>query len=157
MKVIFLDIDGVLNHHTWCLGKEFKKRYCEKTGYDETAWFDPSSVDLLNQILKETKAEIVVSSTWRYSRNQELLQILFDQVNIKGTVLDKTPDLGLNKTRGEEIQKWLDNTTLNIESYVIIDDDFDMLVSQKPNFINVSADCGISEQNVQEVIKILNK
>lgn len=83
MKVIFLDNDGVI-----CLsdnwGGRFKKRkaYIQKFGplpdkdmpveyrFDN---FDEKAIKILNEILEETGAEIVVSSDWRlYATLEEL-------------------------------------------------------------------------------------
>ena len=51
MKVIFLDIDGVLNQHRFQKG---------------AALIDPGCVARLNKIISETDARIVVHSAWRY-------------------------------------------------------------------------------------------
>lgn len=56
MKVIFLDIDGVLNTKYW---ENMKVR----DQYGHT--FDPNSVANLARIIEETGAEIVISSSWK--------------------------------------------------------------------------------------------
>ena len=59
MKIIFLDIDGVLNSDTWEKSKAFKN------GVYPSNSFDPFSVQLLNNIINETQAKVVLTSTWR--------------------------------------------------------------------------------------------
>ena len=59
-KVIFLDIDGVLNTGRWHaqMGGNIPR---DKYGYT----FDPNAVANLKKILDETGAEIVISSSWK--------------------------------------------------------------------------------------------
>ncbi len=63
MKIIFLDVDGVLNCHN-----TFKKQHEKyiKTGIWEIE-IELSKVKLLKQIVDNTNAKIVLSSTWRLS------------------------------------------------------------------------------------------
>jgi len=125
MKIIFLDIDGVLNH-AW------------SNGNCNDRW-ESYLIARLNIITDMTQAKIVLSSTWRkgYSSMQALWDA-FTKMGIKGDVIDRTP-WGLHKKRnlkgantmiprGEEIQAWLDeNNNLNIEKFIILDDESDML------------------------------
>lgn len=53
MKVLFLDIDGVLNGH-------FFDRAAE------SSTINPACVARLNRVLAETRCSIVISSAWRY-------------------------------------------------------------------------------------------
>ena len=57
MKIIFLDIDGVLNSIGWV-------ERTKGTAYEDKE-IDPSKVRLLKQIIDKTDAKIVLSSTWR--------------------------------------------------------------------------------------------
>ncbi|MFA6199307.1 MAG: HAD domain-containing protein [Bacteroidales bacterium] len=63
MKLILLDIDGVLNHHD-----AYKAGFCKYTNLDDGSHyqtFDPTSKALLNKLIEEFDAKIVISSTWR--------------------------------------------------------------------------------------------
>ena len=57
--------------------------------------------------------------------------------------------------RGNEIQDWIDNND-NIESYVILDDDSDMLESQLFNFVQTDTYEGLTEREVKLCKLILN-
>jgi hypothetical protein len=149
-KVIFLDIDGVLNV------------YCE--GRDEYGCtFHKHFEDNLSWIIKQTKAKIVISSTWRFS-GLEILKEMWDKRGLPGEVIDITPDSN-NLKRGDEIQHWLDNN--KVINYVIVDDDNDMLDIQKNNFVQTSgnydhSDCvdvgyGLTRKCSERIVKILNK
>ena len=149
-KIIFLDIDGVLNV------------YCEwRDEYGCT--FHKHFEDNLKWIIEQTKAKIVISSTWRFS-GLEVMQEMWSKRELAGDVIDVTPHIDICK-RGEEIQYWMDNN--KIANYVIIDDDTDMLDSQKNNFVQTSGnkdhpDCidigyGLTRKCAERVVEILNK
>ena len=164
MKLIFLDIDGVLN----VIGQ----------GYDEFGQiFHPHLEKNLDTIIKETNAKIVISSTWRMN-GLETMQRMWKYRNIAGEVIDITPtevDVVNRGTceffdqvdRGYEIQQWIDDNKDKIESYCIIDDDNDMLPSQQNNFVRTAnnidhADCvdigyGLTKECAKKAIEILNR
>ena len=164
MKVIFLDIDGVLN----VIGQ----------GYDEFGQiFHPHLEKNLDTIIKETNAKIVISSTWRIN-GLETMKRMWKYRNIAGEVIDITPtevDVVNRGTceffdqvdRGYEIQQWIDDNKDKIESYCIIDDDNDMLPSQQDNFVRTAnnikhSDCvdigyGLTKECAKKAIEILNR
>jgi len=177
MKIIFLDIDGVLNCEDW-----YKKRY-EETDKDLVHSqypfyeFDKGLVLNLNKIIKETGAKVVVSSTWRLGRTIEELQEILDRVGFEGEVIDKTGHMGgvegYTIPRGCEIDFWLDKKKFQrinwsrekqseylekseVKNYVILDDDSDMLYGQREHFIQTSWKTGLDEEATQRAIKTLN-
>lgn len=171
MKIIFLDIDGVLNHQLWSSTDEFKKRCKRKNKNDVSCWFCPQSVDYLNTIIKETDAKIVVSSSWRLGRTIEELKKLLADNNIIGEVIGKTPHLLFKNLanyhysvpRGCEIKAWLETHKSILEEkiskakYVILDDDSDMLYWQRNNYIQIDSYCGITPSTILKAINILGK
>ncbi len=174
MKVIFLDIDGVLN---------LRRRTRDKYG----SLFHKSWVDNLSRVIKETDAKIIVSSTWRYS-GLTVMQSMWRDRNLPGEVIGITPHLDFsNKNsssppRGCEIDhtlseygfqriNWCDKTQLEyldrskIKNYVILDDDSDMLYNQKEHFVRCSRNhnhsdhiegYGFTKELADEAIRILN-
>ena len=134
MKVIFLDIDGVLNV------------YCE--GRDQFGCtFHSNFVDNLRNIIEQTGAKIVISSSWR-SDGLKTMQEMWKFRNYPGEVIAITPfswelmDLGLFEyydqiDRGHEIELWL-KMHPEVSNYVIIDDDNDMLDNQRANFVRTA-------------------
>lgn len=121
MKVIFLDVDGVLNSEHWY--KKNHKRHPERCRV-ETA-IDPRFVRNLAKIVKRTGAKIVLSATCRGTvrekRNHYLHQIL---AKYGLEIYDYTIRLG--RERGHEIQDWLDKHR-DVTNIVILDDDSDMI------------------------------
>lgn len=157
MKIIFLDIDGVLN--VIPQGRD-----------DYGAKFHKHFEDNLRYIIENTDAKIVISSTWRFSSYDPInnMKNMWKDRNLAGEVIGITPHIDVCQ-RGKEIQWWLDNYPKRdeIETYCIIDDDSDMLESQMDNFVKTSnnqdhPDCvdigyGLTKQCSDKVIKILNK
>ena len=76
-------------------------------------------------------------------------------------IIDKTPALlwidfpGLDKSRGSEIETWLD-FHLDINNYVIIDDRTDFKPNQQEHFIHINPHCGITDEDMNKAINILN-
>lgn len=97
MKVIFLDVDGVLNSDEY-----FNSIKDQKINTIENQ-IDINKVKLLKQAVNTTGAKLVLSSSWRYTKNANNLKALL--LNY-GMIVDSTPFL--NNERGKEIKKWLD-------------------------------------------------
>jgi hypothetical protein len=186
MKVIFLDIDGVLNHEMW-YRRRFEEmdmeKYTSKYPYYE---FDPQSIEELNRIINETDAKVVISSTWRIGRTVDQLQELLNNVGFEGEIIGVTPhfiakgeDINDNPIsytvpRGCEIEWWLEREgkfqRINwspekqkeylekslVKNYVILDDDSDMLYNQREHFVKTSTYSGLTKEVANKVIKILN-
>lgn len=154
MKVIFLDIDGVLNSRVY----DRERNWNEQTDIDETR------LPLVRKIVDGTGAKIVLSSTWREHWDKASGKCDGDGVYINVTfakfgleIYGKTPDLGYNADRPDEIQAWLDSAQENIESFVIIDDYryawgklSDNFVKTNPNF-----GLGLEEEHVRRAIDII--
>ena len=157
MKIIFLDIDGVLNNAIDSEHHQFHKE-----GY---YFFSKERVGHLNYILGQTGAKIVVSSTWRLGKTVSELQALCKWMGIEGEVIDKTEYLKDNYTlRGNEIYKWIeDNEDLlgkrgyDFLEYVILDDESDMLLWLKDHFVNCDGEIGLTHSNAYQAVKILNR
>lgn len=172
MKIIFLDIDGVLNCEEWYSQRkdpEIMKAHSENYPICE---FSPILMARLNLLIEKTDAKVVVSSTWRLGKNIQALQELLNSVGFKGEVIGKTESFNQPYVvRGNEIKYWLDSNTkqifvtdlerpnpeYDIESYVILDDDSDMLLWQKDNFVKTHWKFGFTDSCFDKALNILNK
>ena len=155
MKVIFLDIDGVLNHENFYESRFNTEIYPNGFGTYPLCEFCPESVDNLNKILEETGAKIVISSSWRFNEN---IDTILSVVGVKQTIFDKTPYLGIkygSLCRGKEIQDYLDNHP-EIDDYVIIDDDTNMEPSQMTHFFQTSNKDGLNLEITNKIIQYFN-
>lgn len=126
MKVIFLDIDGVLNTGEYIaeIGKDPEERkVLRATIVNYSKMIDPNASALLNVITEKTGAKIVVSSTWRILHPWDDLVWMLRNRGVTGDLLDKTPKRG--RDRGHEIGMWLDKHP-EVTHFVILDDDDDI-------------------------------
>ncbi len=147
-KVIFLDIDGVLN-----------SAFYDRIRGAEDGNIDPSRMPLLKKIVIETGAEIVLSSSWRRHWEPDGHGEVFCELNgiFKSfglEITDKTPVLG---TRSEEISAWLENHP-EVKNYVILDDAFFGWGAHETHLVKTSAFIGkgLTDKHADEAIKILN-
>jgi hypothetical protein len=125
MKIIFLDIDWVLIK-IWN-SKEIRKSRAEKGKWWLLTEFDPKLVLNLKQIIKETDAKIVLSSSWRH--HMELARNSFYEANLDwNLVMSKTPHT-LWYWRGNEILTWIQDyhktcrNWYHITNWIAIDDE----------------------------------
>jgi diphthamide synthase subunit DPH2 len=158
MNIIFLDIDGVLNSELYYSSNRYKEIEDFTNRIEEQAEdVDPLAVSFLNELINKTNAKIVISSTWRNNNTIEQLQEILRQRGFTGEIIGLTPRL-LNKDdcilRGNEILCWIKNNKqllgqeyYNFKSYVIFDDDSDMLYWQKDNFILCDGYVGLTNRN----------
>ena len=135
-KVVFLDIDGVLNSKS-----------------TDMRVLDCKTVTLLRQIVEKHQAVIVITSVWRKFNWPERILRAFSQAGWENPpIIDKTPVLFT--IRGEEIKSWLSQN--QVESFVIIDDDSDMLSEQLKNFVRCNTRFGLTKKQIKIVDKILS-
>ncbi len=153
MKIVFLDIDGVLNSHKFLYGKNFG---CKPRTEQWLDMLDPEAVAHLNAITEATGAQIVISSSWRiafWQNFDELCEIL-RKSGIKADIRARTPSGG--DSRGEEIRCWLINQLEFPLTWVILDDDSDMGDLVKYHVKTTFAE-GLLSGHVDQAIRILNE
>lgn len=159
MNLAFLDIDGVLNHELFYRGMSRSKRAKDRP----LSEIDRESVLILNGLIKETDVKVVISSTWRKSHTNKQIQGYLDYHGFIGEVIGSTPNFeDNNSVRGNEILRWIkDNEKLigvpyyDYINFVIIDDDSDMLLWQRNNFVHVDGYCGVTPNQMYRAVRFL--
>lgn len=160
MNIIFLDIDGVLNCQIF---------YEERQKLNKTEWNPyPLSeichkrVEWLNDLIEKTGAKVVISSTWRRSGIEYCRNVL-EKCGFKGEIIDITPSIP-RAVRGDEILEWINkNTKLlgvscsDFETYVIIDDDSDMLLWQKDHFFQTDNYSGLTPNTCYKIKRFFER
>ena len=156
MKVIFLDFDGVIT-------------------IPETKWnISLSHVKRIKKICDKTDAKLVISSSWqRYAgtKNETREERVANWLNgilmknIKGPIKkffeDYTYDMSgrfygeFGNERGSDIKSWLTRNP-EVNNYVIIDDEGDMLDEQLYHFVQTDWVFGIQDREVKLAIDVLN-
>lgn len=152
MKIIFLDIDGVLNSDKFYAEHS---KIMQESGYPDNypyTEFDYRAVNRLNRIVSETGCNIVLSSSWRTDDN---VRDILNKIGIN--IYDKTPYLG-NVLRGQEIQRWIDeHPDIVIEDYIILDDVESFLKKQKKRIVRTQTYFGLTDDIAEKIIRRFNR
>lgn len=159
MKILFLDIDGVLNSmEDFVESKVFK---------DTTVNFGLSVISrqklaMLQHIVEETGCKIVVSSSWRKMYSLDEIHQNFCRRGwtlSRDIIIDRTPDLR-SGFRGHEIVKWMEKYNSEgleeITSFAILDDDSDFQEELRHVFVHTKGVIGMTFHDMEKTISILN-
>jgi hypothetical protein len=139
MKILFLDIDGVVN-----------KIDNFNPGKNPGLYpIDSYCAFLVGRIQLQTGCEVVLSSSWRY--HPEGIQNVSERVV---RLLDSTPES--DGYRGDEIQLWLDQHP-EVDKYAILDDHMDFYAYQAPNFFKTTFEEGLTDEIAEAVINHLGR
>ena len=185
MKTIFLDFDGVMCLATEWGGRTKKKAlwnrtypekaimYTYETGQMDVEYrfddFNDKAVVVLNDILKQTDAEIVISSDWRFDCTLDEMKSLFEMYGVIKVPIDYTPTLeiedfkeleangkvGYEDERSIEIKKWLAMHP-EVTHWVAIDDL--NMKADLTNFVHtVRMNEGIKQSGIKDkILKFLS-
>jgi histidinol phosphatase-like enzyme len=163
MNIIFLDIDGVLNCQTFYTERTKKqlKKGVKKGAIDKKEYYSnqlcKERISWLNELCKEVDAKVVISSTWRH--NENVVTILKDN-GATFDIIGITPDLREDYCmRGNEIYQWIYRNServngvpsYNFKTYVIIDDDSDMLLWQRDHFFQTDTYSGLTPNTCHRI------
>lgn len=170
-KVIFLDIDGVLNN----LEDILHNKYIETPEQPQD-----KHLKVLKEIIKITKAEIVLSSGWRLTQEglQDVIDALYRYkihlrgVTPEGVLLSSLQSIGINvkpkltdnhlgditvDDRGAEIAIWL-HKHKEYKNFLILDDEvYDIKEYFPENYIKTNCNEGLLEKHIEKAVEILNK
>ena len=129
MKVIFLDHDGVI-----CLSTEWGSRFKKQTKVGRKLSqsveslpvdarfdnFNKKAVKILNEILEETGAEIVVSSDWKRWANVEEMGEYYESKGIIKKPIAFTPNLGQCTWYNDKVWIWSKDWDLEMSRVIEI-------------------------------------
>ena len=147
MNVIFLDFDGVI------------------TTYDSKWNIDLEKLALIDKIVQQTNAKIVVTSSWkcgckdvdcfrqklqpkRRAKTKTIFNKFLEQI------YDITEDC---EHKSQEVKKYLSKHKEQIENYVIVDDEDVFADEDDINFVQTDTYKGVTEKDVTLCIKLLNQ
>ena len=163
MKLLFLDIDGVLNNHS---SRSHANNIHHGDSLTYKGW-DFKCVVQLKRIIAETGCQLVISSDWRH--HLEDLQAGFTYFQLPNWIgitptLPRDGHWHSHGTRGTEIASFLTTFTLKqkedagneVTAYAIVDDNDWMLPSQSPVFVQTGDDFGLTKDLADKLIGILN-
>ena len=156
MKVIFLDIDGVLNSAQFCAKIKDKRLTMQKIERE----IDKKPLLMLKRIVNETGARIVVTSSMR---KEPTFKDFKEYVSHEGIrIHDVTLDFGdSGMHRGEEIREWIQKHKEELEEYVILDDytfkDFGEELKAHQVKSNMWTTRGLEQIYAEQAITLLGK
>lgn len=156
MRVLFLDVDGVLVHSgTAGLGKLTNEPF--GTSFYHAATVDSTCVQRILRIVEATGAVIVVTSTWRRFDGQStalrraFLTAGVERRALRGLFVGSTPHIGEN--RPLEVTTWLSEHP-GVEKYLVIDDSTvgtHPQLTDRPDYFGG----GLLDHHVDEAIQLL--
>ena len=164
VKVIFLDIDGVLNtgnnlHYSWIMDNK-------KHSYNYAHRWDIRCMWLLKKLLDDNKdVYIVISSTWRIfypdmnvtNKDWGALMENFEMIDKTDRIIGITPRLQ-SRQREDEIKHYLKHTKNNIKNFCVIDDDIaDLTAFKDKELVKCDYEFGFTSRKYEEALKILNE
>eukprot|EP00483_Globobulimina_turgida_P010359 UN10379 len=149
VKILFLDVDGVLNG--------------ENLGYGGV---DDSLLFLLKTIIDETHCKIVLSTTWRLNQTTRQLLLHFMKanadINVDDIIIGDTPTLK-NTNRAVEIETFLESKqfqSLYIVTQWCAIDDLNLYryypILMRNHFVRTNYRTGMTSNDAYQVVKILN-
>jgi hypothetical protein len=154
VKVIFLDVDGVLN--------------CTKTerGWGKMRFVDTRKMLRVREICDRTGAKVVISSSWREGAQDDALPV--DKMQWQALIAEfdkhRIPVIGMtpiahDRWRGDEISMWLKSQEEPVKDFVIVDD----IICDLTRFVSVgrvvqTVDAwGLTKAKMEECIRILGE
>ena len=147
MKVLFLDVDGVLNNEL----------LLETHGWEAIG---ETKLDLLKEIIDATEAKIVLSSTWRIDGGTRKVLVekletrtlqLFDQ-----TIVLMPKKMSMSVNRSDEICEWLSRHP-EVEHFAVLDDNTDAGYGIESHFFKTQFEEGLTRTITNQVIAHLTK
>lgn len=153
MKVVFLDVDGVLNCSS-------RMGQCVQVGREVGHRMDVDAVQRLATLCRRTGAKVVVSSTWRIQYGgPQVRRMLHVMSGYDFRVVGETPRLprtdGRDPSRGEEIGAWLSRPLApRVEAFVILDDGNDM-GPYGPRLVQTTWELGLEDGHVDRAVALL--
>jgi hypothetical protein len=165
MKIIFLDIDGVANSVAYMATDAYFAE-CYAVGVEDPLDYevvikahhlhlDPKVIQLLNKLVDDSGAKVVLSSTWRIRYSLDEMNAMLKMRGATFEVTDKTPQIRFSRVfRGEEVRDYLKGLKEKPEAFVIIDDNDEFPKFQK-QFVRTDEKVGLTQEHVDKALKIL--
>lgn len=159
-KIIFLDVDGVLNSTVYLTERAKLGKW---DGKDEPGdwkaverWvqmIDPKAARRLHGLVELTGAKIVISSSWRHAQDFTRMETILTRAGCPCSVIGETDVL--SRARGHEIALWLEEHP-GVKRFVIFDDGSDAGEGGLEKwFIRTDLRYGLQDKHIAQAVAIL--
>jgi len=147
--LILLDIDGVMVR-----AKSWESPQALEDGF---YGFDQRAVDALNAIIAGSEAEIVLTTSHKYSFSIDQWVNIFNNRGVNISTISRLDRNDNHKNRKDEIANWFSNSS-NVQDFVILDDDKSLNGLSpilKDRLILTSAMVGLTKNHINDALSIL--
>ena len=154
MRVIFLDIDGVLNSEEW---DKYVQSFTYGARFNSCYLLSQEMILRLQNVVFQTNAEIVLTSSWR--TDVQALNALTKQLSLYHLCLRDTTLYSTYNTRADDIHEWL-RSHPDVRSYVIVDDYDDGFSNDEvlvAHFVQTNYFQGLTSEEAEKIVEILSK
>lgn len=152
MKIIFLDVDGVLNFDG-----------CQARTPNGFVGVADALVKKLKRIVDGSNAILVLSSSWRKAMSAPEGKYLTRKLNKQGLHISSMVDVSISDyDRCKGILSWIENNTAEgeLEAWCILDDVMfiDYLENEdvRKHVVNTSESLGLTDSDVDRALRVLN-
>lgn len=166
LKLVILDIDGVLNNspfvleaHKKVFGDKF--RAVKEEDFDQLAResIDPKAISILNDLIAGSGAKVVISSNWRLHYTASEILVMLKNKGFIGEIIGTTSEItrGIPENRRAfEISDWLvaHEKLETIESLVILDDE-EIGCGWDDHQVRTDKSNGLTKEDVDKALEIL--
>lgn len=154
MRVIFLDIDGVLNSEEW---DKYVQSFTYGARFNSCYLLSQEMILRLQNVVFQTNAEIVLTSSWR--TNERAMDALRRQLSLYHlSIRDSTVSYAYGN-RVDEVKLWIESHS-NVTSYAIVDDYDDGFTQDEilaTHFVQTTYAQGLTPEKAEKIIEILNQ
>lgn len=146
-KVLFLDIDGVLNG-----GRAY-------SGWP-LALIEPDCVKHLNSVVQRSQCKLVLSSSWRYMVNPDAMTVkgfgyMLKSHGVVGELIGVTCLDHECDGRGEQIKRWVDEHQPKV--FAVVDDIRSGMDAIADRMVKTDCGVGMTAHDAECLVKLLGE
>jgi hypothetical protein len=150
-RIVFLDIDGVLNCTDFRAQHGGAGAVLAGEPHDPSTHLDAVRIERFNLVTEATGAVVVLSSSWRCLFGPTRTEVMLRAKGLRAPMIGSTPRV--HGSRGNEIAEWLRGCT-DVDSFVVLDDDLDARDGHEGRFVHVPD--GLEMEHVDAAIRVLS-
>lgn len=172
--LLFLDFDGVLNSVKWLKSRPSREQFASEMNispeifdHDRYIWglrsIDPEAVAVLNRVVTQTQARVVVSSSWRTMYPLNRLQWMLRYQGFDHHLIGATPDgwemraqggYAERAHRGQEITEWMKQLPKGLPvKWIVLDDE--LVPGHEDRLIQTDVEVGLTAELIPRIIETL--